>query len=432
MTTTTYSAPTTTTTARERRHIVAAATAGNMLEFYDFTVYSYFALTIAHQFFPKEQSQTAALLAFAVFAIGFVSRPIGGILLGYYADRKGRRPALTLTILLMGLGSAIIGLSPSYATIGIAAPFLITVARLVQGFAQGGEFGAATTTLLETGSEKSRAYRASWQLASQGAASLLGAAVSAVLHFSLSEDAMNSWGWRIPFLIGVLIVPIGLYLRRHLKDEEPSTAAATSHVHTPFAPRLVINWFLCVFSIMGMTISSYILMYYIPTYSIQYLGMPATLSSIVAICAAVISLVMSPIFGALSDKFKRRKPIAIIGRAVLIVLLYPCFWLMNHYTSLSNMMLLIIVLMLFYTMGSTPAYALMPENFPKKVRATYLASAYAVSVALFGGTAQLVSSWLINVTGNTMAPAWYMIASVTLSLIAVSLLRETGHEDLQQ
>lgn len=429
MTTATYSAPTTTT--KKRRHIVAAATAGNMLEFYDFTVYSYFALTIAHQFFPEEQSQIAARLAFAVFAIGFVSRPIGGILLGYYADRKGRRPALTLTILLMGLGSAIIGLSPSYATIGIAAPFLITVARLIQGFAQGGEFGAATTTLLEAGNNQSRAYRASWQLASQGAASLLGAIVSAILHFSLSEAAINSWGWRIPFLIGVLIVPIGLYLRRHLKEEESSTAAAP-HVHTPFAPQLIINWFLCVFTIMGMTISIYILMYYIPTYSIQYLGMPAKLSSIIAICAAIVSLVMPPIFGALSDKFKRRKPIAIAGRTILIVLIYPCFWLMNHCTSLSNMILLTIVLMLFYTMGSTSAYALMPENFPKQVRATYLASAYAVSVALFGGTAQLVSSWLIDITGNTMALAWYMIIGMTISLIAVLLLRETGHEDLQQ
>lgn len=425
MTTTTYSTPT--TTAKERRNIVVAATAGNMLEFYDFTVYSYFALTIAHQFFPKQDSQVAALLAFAVFALGFVSRPIGGIVLGYYADRKGRRPALTLTILLMGLGSAIIGLAPTFSSIGIAAPLLITAARLIQGFAQGGEFGAATTTLLETGNNQSRAYRASWQLASQGAASLLGAAVAAILNFSLTSEAMNSWGWRVPFLIGVLIVPIGLYLRRHLKEEAP----ASEHEHTPFSSRLILNWFLCVFSIMGMTISSYILMYYIPTYSIQYLGMPSNLSMVVALCAAVMSLVMCPIFGALSDRFKRRKPLAIAGRAILALLLYPCFWLMNHYTSLGSMMALIIVLMLFYTMGSTPAYALMPENFPKKVRATYLASAYAVSVALFGGTAQLVSGWLINATGNTMAPAWYMIVSVTLSLIAVSLLRETGHEDLQ-
>lgn len=428
MTTTTYSAPT--TTAKERRNIVVAATAGNMLEFYDFTVYSYFALTIGHQFFPKQDSQIAAMLAFAVFALGFVSRPIGGIVLGYYADRKGRRPALTLTILLMGLGSALIGLAPTYATIGVTAPLLITVARLMQGFAQGGEFGAATTTLLETGGNESRAYRASWQLASQGAASLLGAAVATVLNSSISDEAMNSWGWRVPFLIGVLIVPVGLYLRRHLKEEAP--APISQQGHTPFAPRLILNWFLCVFSIMGMTISSYILMYYIPTYSIQYLHMPSNLSMVVALCAAVMSLVMCPIFGALSDRFKRRKPIAIIGRAVLALLLYPCFWLMNHYANLGSMMALIVLLMLFYTMGSTPAYALMPENFPKKVRATYLASAYAVSVALFGGTAQLVSSWLIRETGNTMAPAWYMIVSVTLSLIAVSFLRETGHKDLQQ
>lgn len=416
-----HSHPTTAPIAQRR--VVIAATVGNMLEFYDFTIYSYFALIIGHQFFPQASSQAAVLLSFAIFALGFVSHRLSGIVLGHYADRKGRRPALTLTIVLMGLGSAIIGLMPPYTTLGIAAPLLITLARLIQGFAQGGEFGTATAMLIETGDERSRGYRARWQLASQGAASLLGAAITTGLHFMLSEEAMNSWGWRLPFLIGVLIVPVGLYLRRHLHDE---FNASIKHTRIPITASLIRTWWLCVFSIMGMTVASYTLMYYVPTYSIQYLHLTPRLSMIVALAAAVMSLLMCPLFGMACDHFHRRKPIALVGRIMLMVLVYPSFWVMGHLPTVGTLTALIIVLMFFYTMGSTPAYALMPENFPKHARAGYLASAYAVSVALFGGTAQLVCGWLIHITGRTLAPAWYMVVCVFISIITIAQLKETG------
>lgn len=207
----------------QQRKIVFAAVIGNLLEFFDFTVYSYFALTIGKQFFPSNDPITSSLFAFAVFAIGFVMRQLGGIVLGRYADRAGRKPALTLTILLMA-----IGLAPAYAQIGLAAPILIVVARLVQGFAQGDEFGAATATLLEMGGAKSRGFRASWQLASQGAGALLGSGLAASLGFLLSDDTMHSWGWRIPFLMGTLIAPVGIYLRRHIQEEAPAAKAVAT------------------------------------------------------------------------------------------------------------------------------------------------------------------------------------------------------------
>jgi MFS transporter, MHS family, proline/betaine transporter len=322
----------------------------------------------------------------------------------------------------MAIGSAMIGLAPSYASIGLAAPALIIFARLLQGFAQGGEFGAATATLLETGTAKGRGFRASWQLASQGAAALMGSGIAALLTYQLSGEQLLDWGWRVPFLIGTLIMPVGVYLRRHIV-EEPSQAKAAK---PSLEPGLVRKWFLTVFAIMGMTVATYVLMYYIPTYSIQYLK----ISMLVSICAAIVSLTLCPLWGALSDKMQRRKPLILAGRIVLIVLLYPAFWLMNQFPSLPVMVGLIVLLMLFYTMGSAPAYALMPENFPKHVRAGYLASAYAVAVSVFGGSAQLVVAWLIKVTGNTMAPAWYMIACVIISLIAVSMLDETGGREL--
>lgn len=413
------------TIAVSQTRIVVAAVVGNLLEFFDFTVYSFFALTIAKLFFPSQDPIVSTLLALSAFAIGFVARPVGGFVLGHYADKRGRRAALTLTIFLMAVGSAAIGLAPTYETIGIAAPALIVVARLVQGFAQGGEFGAATATLLETGSAKGRGFRASWQLASQGAAALLGSGMAALLTYHLTGPQLLDWGWRVPFLAGTLIMPVGVYLRRHIVDDEPVKTE-----HSRFEPALVRKWFLTVFAIMGMTVATYVLMYYIPTYSIQYLKMPPKLSMLVSIGAACVSLLMCPIWGALSDRMGRRKPLTVLGRVVLIALLYPAFWLMNQFPTLPVVTGLIVLLMFFYTMGSAPAYALMPENFPKHVRAGYLASAYAVAVSVFGGTAQLVVAWLIKVTGNTMAPAWYMIACVIISLCAVTMLEETGGRDL--
>jgi MHS family proline/betaine transporter-like MFS transporter len=192
----------------------------------------------------------------------------------------------------------------------------------------------------------------------------------------------------------------------------------------------VRNWFLTIFSIMGMTVSTYVMMYYMPTYCIQYLHLPSKMSMLAGVTASVMSLVMCPIFGAWSDRLGKRKPLTIIGRVALIVLLYPMFWVMTHFPSLPVVLGALVVLMFCYTMGSAPAYALMPENFPKHLRAGYMSSAYAIAVATFGGTAQLVASWLIRVTGSKMAPAWYMIACVVISLIAVSMFEETGGREL--
>ncbi|PTB19723.1 MFS transporter [Trinickia symbiotica] len=407
--------------------IVVAAVIGNLLEFFDFTVYSYFALTIGKLFFPAQNSVTSTLLSFAVFAVGFLMRPLGGIVIGRYADRAGRRPALTLTIALMALGAAIIGCAPTYAQIGIAAPVLIVVARLTQGFAQGGEFGAATATLLETGDDRSRGFRASWQLASQGAAALLGSGTAALLSFLLDDAQLHSWGWRIPFLMGTLIAPVGIYLRRHIAEEPSSADAGVRHWRAVD----VRNWFLVIFAIMGMSVASYLLMYYLPTYCIQYLKLPAKLSMLVGVGASLTSLVMCPLYGAWSDRLGRRKPLTVIGRLALLVLIYPAFWGMNHFTTLPAVLAMMFVLMLCYTMGSAPAYALMPESFPKAIRAGFMSSAYAISVSLFGGTSQLVAGWLIRVSGNVMAPAWYMMICVVISLIAVSIFEETGGKALK-
>ena len=200
--------------------VVLAAIVGNWLETFDFTVYGFFAVTIGRLYFPAGDATISLLLSVATFAVGFLTRPLGSLLIGIYGDRYGRKAALTLTIVLMALGTLTIALTPTYASIGLAAPLIIVLARLVQGFSQGGEFGAATTALLEIGSAQRRGLRASWQLSTQGGAALLGAGLAALLSNVLSTSAMDSWGWRVPFCIGALIAPVGLLLRKSMPDDQ--------------------------------------------------------------------------------------------------------------------------------------------------------------------------------------------------------------------
>lgn len=420
------------TTRYGGRKAIVAAVIGNWLEFFDFTVYGFFAVTIGRLYFPAHDSTNSLLLSVATFAVGFFTRPLGSVVLGVYADRRSRKAALNLTIMLMALSTVAIALTPTYAQIGIAAPLIVVVARLLQGFSQGGEFGAATSTLVEKGAAHNRGFRASWQLASQGGAALLGAGTAATLSTLLSADAMGSWGWRIPFLMGFLIAPVGIYLRRNLPDDSHASHASPSEsgvlaelLRHHKKPLLLIT-----LAVMGGTVSTYILTFYMPTYAIHTLGLPQKLSMWIGVASGLSLLITCPLFGAWSDRLGRRKLPIFIGRLTLLVLLYPAFTLFNMYPVLHVIMPLTAVMLVFYSMGSAPEFALMSEAFPRRVRATGISIAYALSVTLFGGTAQLVATWLIKVTGNNLAPAWYVGGCVLVSLIAISQLEETAGKTL--
>jgi MHS family proline/betaine transporter-like MFS transporter len=414
------------------RGAVAAAVIGNWLEFFDFTVYGFFAVIIGRLFFPSMDPTTSLLLSVATFAAGFITRPLGSVLLGVYADRKGRKAALNLTIMLMAASTGLIALTPTYARIGLAAPLLIVFARLVQGFSQGGEFGAATSTLLEQGGGRRRGFRASWQLATQGGAALMGAGIAAALSAALSKDALESWGWRVPFLLGVLIAPVGIYLRRRLADDASSAhghGIERGVLHELFTAHLR-PLVLITLTVMGGTVSTYILTFYMPTYAIHTLGLPMSLSMLVGVASGLVMLITCPLFGLVSDRIGSRKRPILFGRGVLVVLLFPAFMLMNRFPQLSVVMSLTALMLVFYSMGSASEFALMCESFPRRVRATGISIAYAVSVCVFGGTAQLVATWLIRATGSKLAPAGYVAACVVVSLIAVSMLRETANESI--
>ena len=420
------------TPAVTKRGAIAAAVIGNWLEFFDFTVYGFFAVLIGKLFFPSSDPTTSLLLSVATFAAGFFTRPLGSVVLGVYADRKGRKAALNLTIMLMALGTGLIAIAPTYAQVGVAAPLLVVFARLLQGFSQGGEFGAATSTLLEQGGTSRRGFRASWQLATQGGAALMGSGFAALLSNTMTKDALEGWGWRLPFLVGVLLAPVGMVLRRRLACGPPLGPPHGIH------PRELAQLFSAPTrtvvrvdgTVQGGTVSTYILTFYMPTYAIHTLGLPMKLSMFVGVASGCVMLVTCPLFGWLSDKLGSRRLPIFVGRGVLVALLFPAFWLMNHHPTLSVILPLTALMLLFYSLGSASEMALMCESLPRHVRATGISIAYALAVTIFGGTAQLIATWLVKTTGSKLAPAGYVDACVVLSLIAVAMLRETARESL--
>jgi MHS family proline/betaine transporter-like MFS transporter len=331
----------------------------------------------------------------------------------------------------MALGTGLIAVMPTYAQIGTAAPIAIVCARLLQGFSQGGEFGAATSTLLEEGGAKRRGLRTSWQLATQGAAALMGSGLAAALSAALPKADLESWGWRIPFALGILIAPVGLYLRSRMSDEQTASHHGIERgvLRELFADHFR-TMFLLMLTVMGGTVSTYILTFYMPTYAIHTLGLPMSLSMLVGLASGLSLAITCPLWGALSDRIGSRRVPILIGRGVLVLLLFPAFWLINRFPSISVIMPLTSLMLVFYSMGSAPEFALMCESFPRRVRATGISIAYAFSVCVFGGTSQLVATWLIRVTGSRLAPAGYVAACVIVSLVAVTLLRETAEREV--
>jgi len=414
-----------------RRRAIIAATIGNGLEWFDFTVYSFFAVIIAKLFFPTGDDLTSFLLTVATFGVGFFMRPVGAIVLGVYADRVGRKAALTLTILMMALGTAIIGLAPTYDSIGLWAPALIVLARLIQGFSAGGEVGGATAFLIEHAPDEERGAYASWQQASQGISFMLGAAMGALVINGLDQAQIDAWGWRIPFLFGLLIGPVGMYIRSHL-EEPPKFEARQAErraSHVKFSPltQVLRDHPREVLAGLGVTIlwtvCTYVLVFYMPSYAKQQLGLPlgATFQS-TAICGAII-LVLCPLMGMLSDRVGRKRMLGTVALAIG-VLAYPLFHWLNVSPTTATLLQVQIVLGILLAAFTGPAPAVLAEQFPTEVRSTGLSLAYNFAVTIFGGFAPLIVTWLIESTHNKLAPAYYVIAAAVISFIALIFMHD--------
>lgn len=409
------------------RRAVIAAVAGNTLEWYDFAVYGFFALTLAKLFFPAGDATTSLLLTVATFGVGFIMRPVGALVLGTLADRRGRKLALSLTILLMALGTAMIGFAPTYATAGAWAPAIIVLARLIQGFSAGGEIGGATAFLVEHAPPARRGLYASWQQASQAGALLLGSLTGALLTGLLPQADLEAWGWRIPFLIGLLIAPIGLYIRFRVSETDAFKAILRERATRPetaFSPlrETLGQHRTAVLAGFGITIAwtvcTYFFLVTMPTYAVRQLGVPQSTSLLANSIGLVLIVILAPIFGGWSDKVGRR-PIMLVAAFGLLVSCWPLLYWLSSHPGVVNLILAQIVFAVLIAAFSGPAPAAIAELYPPAMRSTGLSIAYNLAVTIFGGFAPFITTWLILQTGSSLAPAWYVMLAAAISLITL-------------
>jgi MHS family proline/betaine transporter-like MFS transporter len=401
--------------------VIVAASLGNALEWFDFLVYGYFAVTISKVFFPSVNETASLLATLGTFSVSFLVRPIGAILIGAYTDRAGRKAGLTLSILLMVIGTTMTALMPGYATIGIAAPILILVARLMQGFSVGGEFGSAVTFLAEQTASR-KGFVASWQWASTGITGALASGFGILLTTILSPEQLIDWGWRVPFLFGILIGPVGLYIRRRL-DETPEYVEIKP-TRTPVRD-VVREHPIEVLLAMGAAVvsnsSAYIILY-IPTYAMKELHLPQATGFTATFVGAVILGIASPLAGHLSDKFGRSG--ILTGTAWLFFLTtYPVFYLMAAYPSLATAVFAAGWLSLMKAGYSGVLPSQLAELFPTRVRGIGVSLSFAIAVTIFGGFTPFVATWLIAMTGNNLSPSFYIMFTAALSIIALVFVR---------
>jgi MFS transporter, MHS family, proline/betaine transporter len=410
--------------SRERpaRNTIAAAVIGNALDWYDFTLYGYLAATIGKLFFPSQSEWTSLLSSFAAFGTAFVVRPLGGIILAQMADQWGRRGVLIFVIGLMTVGTAMIAFAPTYATIGVAAPVIIVVSRLLQGLSAGGEFASATAFLFEQAPPHRRGLYGAWQFAGQGLAILLSGIAGTLATQTLTTAQFESWGWRLPFVFGLVIGPVGYYMR--LKLREPAAfLAARAHQQpqrTPLAEVLAkyLRPTLIGFGlVVGGSASLYVLFVFMPTYAIRVLGLDLHAAFIAPVAAGATLAIFCPLMGLLSDRIGRKITL-VVSTAGLFLAPYPCFLWLQHQPNVGQLAIVEIVFGFIFAIGGGPFSAALAELFPTRVRATGMAVAYNLGVALFGGLAPLIVTWLITRTHNPLAPVYYVGACTAISVIA--------------
>jgi MFS family permease len=411
------------------RKAVAAAVAGNALEFYDFVIYAYFAVYIGHAFFPVGGEFGSLLLSAATFGVGFFTRPLGAVLIGAFADRAGRKPAMILTVALITVGTLGMAVTPAYASIGIAAPFIVVACRLIQGLALGGEVGPATALLIEAAPSNRRALYASWQLASQGVAVAVGGMLGVAVSMSLSAGQLAAWGWRIPFVVSLALVPVALYIRSSLPETlEGNDGRTTSEVvggvvrnHRRY---LVLGVLITLSGAVASQIGNYM-----TTYAIHTLKLPPTIAQTSPLVGGVLTFAFALLGGWLSD-MRGRKLVLVVPCVLLMLLSVPMFLWLDAAPGIGRFLMVIVVLAGLTAMSATAAMVVIPELLPAAFRSTGVSLVYAIGTTLFGGTTQFAVTALIAWTGSPMAPAWYLAAASVVSLAAMAMVPETRAVDV--
>jgi len=403
----------------ELRRVILAATIGNVLEWFDFLVYGFFAVTIAEVFFPATDQTVSLLMTFGAFGLAYVVRPLGAIFIGTYSDRAGRKAGLTLSIGLMLLGTILMLITPGYATIGVAAPILITVARILQGFSVGGEFGSAVAFLVEHGGAR-KGYSASWQWATTGIVSVIVSLFGLALTTLLTHEQLVDWGWRVPYVFGLLVGPAGLYIRARIAETADFLAAEKPRA-LPLGDLLRRHPAALLLALGAAIVSnsSYYLLLYVPTYGVKTLHLPAYTGFAATLLGGVILAVFSVVAGYWSDRIVPRTRIMLIAAWLFLLAAYPCFWLMDAFPSLATAMFAVGFLNLIKAGYSGVLPSVMSEQFPVETRAVGVSLSFSISVTIFGGFAPFVATWLIANTGDPLSPSYYLMATAVLSIIAL-------------
>jgi MHS family proline/betaine transporter-like MFS transporter len=398
-----------------RLHTAIAANIGAALEWYDLVLYALFAVILAKQFFPTNDPATSLLLSLGAFAISWLVRPLGAIVIGAYSDRVGRKPGLTLSAGLMTLGTLMLAVMPGYATIGLTAPLLVLVARMIQGFSAGGEFGAATAMLAEQDPER-RGFYASLQWAASGFAVFLASLFAYAVNTLLSPDQVAAWGWRVPFLFGLLIGPAALYIRSRL--DEPLEFQQSERTDAPLAElmatdktRILLGAGLVAAGACGSYLNTYM-----PTFAVSKLGLPASVSLLGTIAAGLINTVLPPVFGHLSDRIGRVRVMATFG-IIGLVMIYPLFrWLIAAPTIANLITIQALIALVFYCGYYATVPAALADLFPTRRRTTGVSISYVLAQTLFGGITPLVVGWIVTTTNDPTSPGLYLSAVMILSL----------------
>jgi MFS family permease len=394
---------------------------GNALEFYDFLTYSYFAIQIGHCFFPAAQTAHGLLFSLATFGAGFFTRPLGALIIGRIGDRAGRKPAMVLSFALMGIGITGLALTPSYAAIGIAAPILLLVFRLLQGFALGGQVGPSTAFLIEAAPPHRRGLYVAVQYMTQDLAVVAAGVVGYALSNWLSVASLDRWGWRLAFMLGAAVVPFGVYLRGTLPE---TLTAADRDIIRPEQRVPVRLLVLGLLLLMTTTIGGYGLSY-MTTYAQDSLRLAAGVAFGATVMNGLGNLIGDLLSGLCSDRIGR-KPVMLFSVLLLLLLVLPAYIAMTHFPGALTVYLATSVMCLLQQLFGNAALVTIAESLPMAVRSTVLATLYALATTAFGGTTQLVIKLLTEATGNSLAPAWYMTGALAIGAVAVALIRETA------
>jgi len=414
------------------RH-VAAVSLGNALGFYDFLTYVYFAVYIGRTFFPAHNETASLLATYGASFVGFLARPVGAMVIGPMGDRIGRRAAMMLSFTLMGIGVVGVALTPSYARIGLAAPVLVILFRIVQGFALGGEVGPTTAYLVEAAPPQRRGFYASLQYATQDAGVLVAGLIGTVLAGVLTTTQLEDWGWRVAILIGAAIIPFGLWLRRDLPETlhaaDDAALAPDATVGTtapkpglrPYATLIVLGLMMLASGTIGSYVASYM-----TTYALTVLRLPATVAFGVIIVNGGFSVVFEPISGWLSDRFGR-KPVMLVPGVMQLFAVLPAFWFIAHYRTPFAFYAAIAAVTILQGLSTPPVVTTLTEQLPKHVRSGVVATVYAFAISIFGGSTQFMLTWLLALTNkDPLTPAYYWIVALVVGLTAMALVKESA------